>query len=461
MPPPRTAAWPASRTATRKDGLLGWNVFWNAWFLDPPNHALYLDHVRDRIRRYRSHPCVVVWCGANEGTPSGEIDEGARKAVAEEHPGVSYVSNSASGVVSGSGPYAWVDPKRYYSPDLYAQGTFGFHTEIGIPTVSVAENMRNLVDGEKEWPIGLVWNHHDWLTRGGQNPQGYQAAIDERLGGSSSLEEFCAKDQFVDFESMRAIFEAWNAHLWSDASGLLLWMPNPAWHSTVWQTYDYDLDVNGTYYGARSGCEPYHVQADPTDWKVLAINHTGQALRGAEVRAEVFDLSGRRLADPRHLKLDVDASSTASAFAVDRPDGDHPLHPVRLTLTCTDGRTLSRNTYWRYEQPKDMQALNSLSGAKLEISGGRTSQREGRISVTVTVRNKGRAVAPMVRLSLRDHRTGDRVLPARYSDNYLWLLPGEDREVTLSCPQSEHDRCDLEVTPQGYGAPLASSRGRH
>ena len=52
------------------------------------------------------------------------------------------------------------------------------------------------------------------------------------------------------------MFEAWNANLWEDATGLMLWMSHPAWHSTVWQTYDYDFDVNGTYYGARTACEP-------------------------------------------------------------------------------------------------------------------------------------------------------------------------------------------------------------
>lgn len=36
------------------------------------------------------------------------------------------------------------------------------------------------------------------------------------------------------------MFEAWNAHLWDNASGLMLWMSHPAWHSTVWQTYDCD-----------------------------------------------------------------------------------------------------------------------------------------------------------------------------------------------------------------------------
>ncbi|MFJ4830748.1 discoidin domain-containing protein [Streptomyces sp. NPDC088747] len=443
-----------------ENGLLVWNDFWNAWFLDPPNHSLYLDHVRDTVRRYRSHPCIVVWCGSNEGTPSGEIDEGTRKAVAEEHPGVEYISNSASGVVSGSGPYAWVDPKRYYSPDLYAHGTFGFHTEIGIPTVSVAESMRNLVGDETEWPIGLVWNHHDWLERGGQNPQSYRAAVDERLGGSSSLDEFSAKAQFVNFESMRAIFEAWNANLWNDAGGLLLWMSNPAWHSTVWQTYDYDLDVNGAYYGARTGCEAHHVQADLEDWKVLAVNHTGEMLHGAEIRAEVLDLLGRRLTDPQRQKVDITASATTQAFTVPRPDGDHPLHLVRLRLTHADGRTLSQNTYWRYDRPEDMRALNGLTGARLEISEGRTVRRDGRLRLSVTVRNRGRAVAPMVRLALRDHRSGNRVLPARYSDNYLWLLPGEERDITVSCPVGGHSPGDLEVTAQGYRTSLVSTHGR-
>ncbi|MGH8967978.1 MAG: discoidin domain-containing protein, partial [Actinomycetes bacterium] len=179
-----------------ENGLLVWNDFWNAWFLDPPDHALYLRHVRDTILRYRSHPSIVVWCGANEGTPSGEVDKGARQAVAEVHPDVLYVSNSAADIVSGSGPYAWIDPALYFSAETYAQDTFGFHSEIGIPTVPVAESMRNLVGDEDGWPIDTVWAYHDWATRGGQYPQSYKAAIDERLGESNSLEEFCAKAQF-------------------------------------------------------------------------------------------------------------------------------------------------------------------------------------------------------------------------------------------------------------------------
>ncbi|TCC36679.1 hypothetical protein E0H75_41185 [Kribbella capetownensis] len=33
-------------------------------------------------------------------------------------------------------------------------------------------------------------------------------------------------------------------------------------------------------------------------------------------------------------------------------------------------------------------------------------------------------------------RSRSRVLPAIYSDNYLWLLPGESRTITVTTPSS-------------------------
>ncbi len=246
-------------------GLLVWNDFPNAWGMDPPNHQLFLDAAQDTVRRYRVHPCVVVWCGANEGNPPGAVDDGMRKAVRAEAPDVLYQDNSAGGIVTGGGPYGWVEPERYYTPTTYGSGDFGFHTEIGMPVLPTAETMRRLVGDEPEWPVGGAWYLHDWSTRGNQAPQNSMAAVEERLGTAKDLDDFCRKAQFVNYENFRAMFEAWNAKLWDDATGLMLWMSHPTWYSTVWQTYDYDFDVNSAYYGARKANEALHVQADPRD----------------------------------------------------------------------------------------------------------------------------------------------------------------------------------------------------
>lgn len=171
-------------------GILVWNDFPNAWAMDPPDHDAFNAIARDTVLRYRIHPCVVVWCGANEGDPLTTIDKGMRDAVEQQAPGILYQNNSAGGIITGGGPYNWVEPEKYYDPSTYGSNSFGFHTEIGMPVVSTAESMRNLVGDEKEWPIGGAWYYHDWSEHGNQAPQQYRAAIEARLGTATDLDDF-------------------------------------------------------------------------------------------------------------------------------------------------------------------------------------------------------------------------------------------------------------------------------
>ncbi|MET9032748.1 discoidin domain-containing protein [Streptomyces mirabilis] len=442
-------------------GILVWNDFPNAWAMDPPDHDAFNAIARDTVLRYRIHPCVVVWCGANEGDPPAAIDKGMRDAVEQQAPGVLYQNNSAGGIITGGGPYNWVEPEKYYDPSTYGSNSFGFHTEIGMPVVSTAESMRNLVGDEKEWPIGGAWYYHDWSEHGNQAPQQYRAAIEARLGTATDLDDFAGKAQFVNYENARSMFEAWNAHLWDDASGLMLWMSHPAWHSTVWQTYDYDFDVNGTYYGARTACEPLHVQADPLKWQLLVVNHTRGKVEGATVTARLHDLAGRRIGGTRKAVVDVASASTTPAFAVDWTDDLPDLHLLRLTLEDHAGRTLSANTYWRHRTPAAMKALNDLPRVRLSASITRVS-RSGtgtRRELTAVVKNRGSALAPMVRLSLLDDHSGERVLPTLYSDNYLWLLPGESRTITLSWPAHALPSSRPALGVSAYNSPRTVARG--
>ncbi|MEU1163239.1 discoidin domain-containing protein [Streptomyces sp. NPDC005921] len=434
-------------------GLLVWNDFPGAWAMDPPDHQAFLDLARDTVRRYRIHPSVVVWCGANEGNPPGPVDDGMRSAVQAEAPGILYQNNSAGGIVSGGGPYGWVEPERYSSPSTYGGGTFGFHTEIGMPVVPTAETMRRLVADEPEWPVGTAWYHHDWSTRGNQAPQNYRAAIEARLGPATGLDDFCRKAQFVNYENVRAMFEAWNARLWDDASGLMLWMSHPAWYSTVWQTYDYDFDVNGAYYGARKAAEPVHVQAGPVDGRVIAVNHTPRTIDGAVVVARWYDLTGRQVAPERRTTVDVAPSATTTAFTGPAQDDLPDLHLLRLRLTDARGTLLSENTYWRYRTPEAMNALNQLGRTRVSADLTRTDRH----TVTARVTNRGPAVAAMLRVSLLDDRSGDRVLPTLYSDNYLWLLPGESRTVTATWP-ADVAVARPSVRVEGYNVPRSAAR---
>ncbi|MFJ1870603.1 discoidin domain-containing protein [Streptomyces chartreusis] len=445
--------------ACDRHGILVWNDFPNAWGMDPPEREAFISLARDTVLRYRIHPSVVVWCGANEGNPPAAIDKGMREAVQDQVPGLLYQNNSAGGIVTGGGPYGWVEPEKYFDPMTYGSKDFGFHTEIGMPVVSTAASVRNMTGDEPEWPIGGAWYHHDWSERGNQAPQNYKAAVAARLGDSGDLDDFARKAQFVNYENTRAMFEAWNQNLWDNASGLMLWMSHPAWHSTVWQTYDYDFDVNGTYYGARSACEPLHVQADPVKWQVLAVNHTSTDLRGATVAARLFDLTGRQLGTTRKARLDVERAATAKAFTAEWTSDLPDLHLLRLTLTDAKGREVSRNTYWRYRDTSALRNLNKARQVKLTGDITKVSRSGDRHELTATIHNRGSAVAAMVRLSLLEEDHGRRVLPTLYSDNYLWLLPGESRQVTLSWPAEACSSRHPVLTAQAYNSPVTTLRG--
>jgi hypothetical protein len=195
----------------------------------------------------------------------------------------------------------------------------------------------------------------------------------------------------------------------------------------VWQTYDYDLDVNGSYYGSRKGCEAHHVQANLSTWQVTAVNHTPTPVSGATVTAELHDLAGGTLLPAQRLTLDIDASATTPAFTVPFGDALPALHLLRLRMTDAHGTLLSENTYWRYRADTDMRALNQMPATRLAVTF-----KAGHDEYTATVRNAGRSVAAMVRLSLREHNGTDRVLPTLYDDNYFWLLPGETRTIGMA-----------------------------
>jgi hypothetical protein len=184
--------------------------------------------------------------------------------------------------------------------------------------------------------------------------------------------------------------------------------------------------VGGGYYGARKGCEPLHVQADPADGTVLAANHTAAAVRGATVAAQLHDLGGRPIGEPWRHTADLPAGAVTAAFAVPFTRALPATHLLRLRLTGADGRLLSANDYWRYRTPTDMRSLNGLPHVPLSVA---VRSADG-AALTATVANTGGAPAAMVRLWLAAAPDGP-ALPALADDNCLWLLPGESRDVTL------------------------------
>ena len=291
---------------------------------------------------------------------------------------------------------------------------------------------------EDAWPISDVWYYHDFHE--GQTE--FMADMEHRLGQSSSLEEFCNKAQLLNYDSHRAMLEAWNSRLWDSTSGILLWMSHPAWPSMIWQTYSWDYETTGSFYGCRKACEPVHIQKNLPDNRVVIVNASNQSWKGATATYTAYGLDGRELGT-RNFRTDIPENGKVECFTAALPDSQGQTVLERLTLKDRRGRVLSVNDYWTNDADGTLRQLNGLPQGALQAQ---KVKKLGQGRYSMVLRNNGQAPLVAVKLNVRHPGTGERVLPAYVSDGYFNLLPGESRTVEIEIGKEG----SMEVTAEAY-----------
>ncbi|RYY05236.1 MAG: glycoside hydrolase family 2, partial [Alphaproteobacteria bacterium] len=263
-------------------GLMILNDFWEStqdYNIEAQDPQLFLANAVDTIKRYRNHPSIVVWFGRNEGVPQPIVNEGLQDAIARLDGTRIYMGSSNRVNLQNSGPYNWRPPVEYFT-----EHAKGFSVESGTPSLPTLEAWKRAIPEPDRWPIGDTWAYHDWHQTGNGAVKTYMDALARRFGPGTSLEDFERKAQMMQYESYRAIFEGMNAGLWTQNSGRMLWMTQPAWPSSAWQIFSSDYDTHSSFYGVKKASEPVHVQMNLPDHKVVLVNN-GPALAGAVVHA--------------------------------------------------------------------------------------------------------------------------------------------------------------------------------
>jgi hypothetical protein len=415
-------------------GLLLWDEFFEPHPADgpvPENLSLYLANVREKILRFRSHPSIALWCARNEGDPPRPIGDGIQKLINELDPGRLYQPSSTAGRgVNSGGPYHWRTPREFYSY------TEAFKTEIGSMSVPTLEAVRAMMPSNDWELINDDWAQHDFCA-GAQAGDQYPEIISSRYGPPVSLADFVRKAQLANYECFRAMYEGRFARLFKPETGVITWMSSPAQPSFVWQLYSHDLEPNSSLYGARKACEPVHIQMNQSNDHLMIINNTPRELTELAAHTAVYNLDGTLQYEHTNT-LTANPSAVTDAGLLALPAGLSPVHFVKLELSDNHGRLLSENFYWRAaaEHEDDFQPLNTMPKAELEIEASR-GQKGGTCLLQAEIRNPSRAVALMTHLQLRRGRSGARVLPVFYSDNYVSLLPGEHKTITIEAAMAD------------------------
>jgi exo-1,4-beta-D-glucosaminidase len=345
-----------------------------------------------------------------------------------------------------SGPYDYVPPEYWLVDTGRFGGAYGYNTETSPgPAVPPVESLKKFLPQASWWPIDQTWNYH---AGGGKftSIDLFTNALNARYGPAKSMEEFALKSQAMTYDGERAMFEAYSRNKYI-STGVIQWMLNNAWPSTIWHLYDYYLYPAGGYFGTKKATEPLHVMYSYDDRSIAIVNSTYTAAKGLKVSARVlnFDLSEKF---SKEANVDIDADAVVKPFTLPAIDGLTPTYFVRLSLTDSAGKHLSDNFYWLSTKPvqfdwekttyfttpatqdADMTMLNTLPQA--EITGTSRFEREngGETMATVTLKNPSKTLAFMTHLRLRNAHDGNDVLPVFWDDNYISLLPGEQRVIT-------------------------------
>ena len=423
-------------------GIVVWQEFWlaNPWDgPDPDDPAMFLRNVRDTVLRIRNHPSIGLYCGRNEGYPPAVIDDGIRQALGELAPRSHYISDSADGVVGGGGPYQVMPLKAYFGSLAKSK----LHSEMGSPNIPAMESLRAMMPEDALWPPNRTWGEHDLGPREPQAAGSVFRHIEKSYGGAKNVEEFVELAQFLDYEIYRAMFESQSRY----RMGMLIWMSHSAWPSLLWQTYDYYFNPGAGYFGSKKGSEPLHIQWNAADETIEVVNYSGGDARGLTARVEVLNLDGS-VRWEKTAPVDSAEDSTVSCIKMEYPAGLTAVHFLRLKLS-RQGETVSENFYWRGLEDGDYRALRTLAQANVGAAT-RMEQRDGRWRLSTELHNVSATPALMVCVKAVREKTGDRILPALYSDNYVALMPGESRTIVIDLADADTRGEKPSVVVEGF-----------
>ena len=447
-----------------KYGLLMWEVFFQCWtsypgtetFKNPTDTKLALRNMYDVVKRYRNHPSLVLWCMQIETIIREELYVPLREYIRQNDPTRPVIATSShgwdvdketpyikpdlpTGMTDENAPdYTWYPHPYYYNKVLEVKDQM-FRNEMGVPAVSTLASMKKYIyrlgKGEKTayYPLDSVWAYHDAWDSICCPPESYaykpyDEAIRREFGQPQSAEDYIRWAQYINAGSYRAMYEAANHRMWDITTGVMLWKLNATWPQVLWQIYDWFLNPNAGYFYAKKALEPLHIQMNEHNRMVAVINtmHSSHEKLMADVRLNDFNMN---IVWQQQQPLSIGEDCYKELFTLPQPKEITPVYYARLLLKDGNGKVVSENFYWLSADGKnDFRAITQMPKVDLQLTST-TTTKDNDIVMRIKVKNSTNRLAFMHRLMITKGDSDDEVLPTFWTDNFLTIFPGEEREV--------------------------------
>lgn len=444
--------------------------------------TLHANNYRDQVLWLRRHPSVAIWTYGSDKLPRPELEMMLNERMAQidtTRPILSYCggamlmgdSDPRQSEISGptgvkmEGPYDWVPPVYWYIDKRYG-GAFGFNTEVGPgPQIPLLPSMKKMLPEENLWPVDDVWLYYSG-RRQFENLDRFLGAFHARYGYPDNIETFLLKNQMSSYEAIRPMFEAFAINKFH-STGVVQWMFNSAWPTLYWQLFDYYLMPNGAFYGTKKAASPVLPIYNYGDHGIYINNDRLEEVNGLSLQVKIYDIHSNLLFD-RVEKQDIGPNRAIKVLDIPELQDVTSTYFLDLRLTDHQGETIENNFYWLSTVPDipdfekttwywtpnkqhaDFSALDSMPKTEVKYTYSVSNNTNG-VGFEVKVHNPTDKIAFFIEFMLVDEKTGEPVLPVFWSDNYISLLPGEQRTLTGTADiHRSKDTKGLKVVTQGF-----------
>jgi exo-1,4-beta-D-glucosaminidase len=389
---------------------------------------------KDLIVHLRNHPSVFTWLYGSDNFPPAEVEKRYLKILDEydnTRPSESSATQAPSSIAGITGVHMGPYPNVYaYETPSFWYTKLEFNTEAG-PTgeqIPPIETMRKMMPEKDLWPMSPSW---DLRLHKAFYPIA-RAAFESRYGKPTGVEEYCMKSQVFQNEAVKAMFEAFAGNKYR-SSGIIYWMYNSAWPKMYWQLYDYFFMPNGAFYGAKTACEPLHIQYCYDDHSVKIVNSFYKEFNGLVVKVGIYDFNMKPVLLST-MDAKVAADSSEKITSLDIPKDITKVYFLKLELNDASGKLVSSNFYWlssNGDEKADFTDLTKLPAANINITASPIQQEGNKCKLTVTIENSGTGLAFAINPKILKLNSKDPVLPVFWEDNYISLFPKEKRTLEV------------------------------
>ncbi len=424
-------------------GLLIWQDFTHAckpyttvdWYVKE-----LIAEVDFQVRRLRNHACVVLWCGNNEvqwlchgkgkvdasrTTPADADDYGQRlwshvipREIQRLDTSRPYWPSSPYGGSNSEIEFEFNSPDvgDRHNWDMWHSGgpeevnsdTSRFISEMGFIALPTWPTICQFLTPEQRTVDSPeLWYH----CKDGSGREKMMRSLEPAYGATDDLRQLCYLSQMLQADALRNAVHQYRHQKWHNR-GALIWQYNDTWPAISWAMIDYFHRPKASWYTIRRAFKPMHVMLLVRDGVVRAYV-VNDSMDKAKVTVEVG-----RIREGSHYQVDasenltVEANAPAREFFSRPADQFNPVLDLLVTRLLVDGEVVAQDTLLLCP-PKDFHWPAPRLSAQTEL---------GRDMLTVSL------TAHSLIYGLEVSAAGFDV---RFNDNWLTLLPGETRQITV------------------------------